>query len=135
MNIGRIPKKRINFPEGVIRVDGRIDFGELEGLVSKIGLFTFIGDDVKCSDFGLGRESYDRDSIQIGLKINSTYDSDTKVDGKHAKIKECTFFDVNQIIALRQNPSELIAGLKEIGLDVMPKELALYGVELTDLIF
>lgn len=128
VNVGRIQKDKRHFPESIVGEFGDLNTEVLGEIVSKEGLELFVGDNEGYSDFGLDSDSYEDGTVHIGQKIKSTYGCNHKVDGKSSGGSECTFFDVKQIIDLRQNPSKLIAKLKKIGLDVNPNELALYGI-------
>lgn len=113
VNIGRIPEGRRHFPEGVVDGSGQLNAAELyDNLAEGLKVFTRI------DGFTMSQEGYDPCHVHIGQRITSTYRGD----------QECESFDVAEIARLRQNPSALIRKLKKVGLEVKPRELALYVV-------
>jgi len=126
VNLERIPKRRMRFTKGILVGEYRVDVNELRFIASKQELEIFLSDEE-------GSEGVrDFDVVHIGQLIRSTYVYENKIGGKKRFSEECAFFDINQILRLRQNPSRLIDKLKRVGLIVKPKELCLYGISCVD---
>lgn len=123
VNMGRIPKTRIHFSEGVINKDGFLDLTALNVHAGIENLTVLSNSDAQ--DFYNPNEL---DKLQIGVQIGMALVPGLRLHNKKRYEDEARFFDVDQIVALRQNPSGLIKRLKKVGLDVNPAELTLYGV-------
>ncbi|MBI5804160.1 hypothetical protein HY450_02860 [Candidatus Pacearchaeota archaeon] len=129
INLGLIPEERRKLSSEVIMEDEIANPKELEKIVSDAKLsLLLIGEGhhgVLSDDIG-----YEFKEVKIGILIRSNSDFYGGVGGNESFFNsddEGLVFDLNQILELKQNPSELISKFRKLGLDVKPEELYLYG--------
>ncbi len=134
VNLFEIPRERKNLPDEIDRAIG-INVEKLEERVEDCRLVLHIKDNY------LENDNVDEESVHIGEMINDnyatfyqgdTFEDDFKDDfcetkREHRGFLECPSYDIEQIIQLKNDSSELIRKLKLLGLNVEPEDLRLYG--------
>jgi len=115
VNLGRLSEKKIDIDKLSIS-SGWVNAWRLDELARERGLGLFIG-------YGAGDAEYHRLShVHIGIKVKN------KRPLSSIESREAPRYNVDMIISLYNDSSELIAKLKEIGLGVEKRDLALYGM-------
>ncbi len=120
----RCDKKRISLPEEIMHEESLedVDIEKLRKLTSKHGLNILVN-----TENGVLNSDLEIEEIYIGKSIRDDYCPNPDFSIGNINNGGAVGFDIEQVIELRKNPSELIKRLAEIGLDVKPEELALYG--------